>query len=302
MHFRSLLCCVTLAACAQHPASSEPPAPEPTPAAVQPEPLPAPPPPDSPEALARRALTAWGHRDERASLEQAIALWERYLQANPKDPAMLTALARAYSVLGDSLLTTSGSREAALAALEKGVRFGESGLLISAPAFAARVAGGERIEAALPALSASSQAAAYWYGANLTKFALAKGLTTAVFFRERILALLSRVLEIDERYFHAGPHRLLATFYAVAPAAAGGDLAKARAHFERALALEPDFVGTRVSFAEQYAAKAQDRELFVRLLRDAAAVDPARLPELEPEQMLEQGRAQQLLAQVDELF
>jgi len=258
--------------------------------------------PEDVTSRAARAVAAFDHRDERAALEQAIASWEAVTASETAPVERLVSLSRAYNLLADAFLANPADRDQSLLALEKGMRVGERALLASAPALAARVAAGERIDAALAALPKESMAAAYWYGANLTGYALIKGLRTAVYYRERILAVLNHLVALDEHFLAAGPERLLATFYALAPSAAGGDLAKARLHFERALALAPNELWTRVVYAEQYAVKARDRELFTRLLGEATALDPAEPAELRPEHVLWQNRALQLLAKADDLF
>ncbi|MEE8408419.1 MAG: TRAP transporter TatT component family protein, partial [Myxococcota bacterium] len=91
-------------------------------------------------------------------------------------------------------------------------------------------------------------------------------------------------------------------FYAKAPSFAGGDLDKSKQHFERAIELEPNYLGTKVLYAEYYAPKREDKELFTRLLNEVAGGDVTVLPGLEPEQTFEQKKAERLLSEVDEIF
>jgi hypothetical protein len=186
--------------------------------------------------------------------------------------------------------------------LERGARVAERALLLAAPEMAEALARGESVDEAVGRLGPGAVAPAYWYVTNLSDFALTKGLTTTVFYKDRILRLAERLVALDETFFHAGPHRTLATFYATAPAPAGGSLTASRQHFERALALAPDYVGTLVSFAELYATKAGDRTLFTELLQRAGAQNKAGPNEQDPEQQIDRQRAQQLLARTDQLF
>lgn len=248
-------------------------------------------------ANARHARAAWERRADRDQLELAIASWEA-LAAKRADPEVLVPLARAYVFLGE-VRAAEGAEPAALAeAYDRAVRAGEAALLASSPAFAERIAAGAPVEEALDLLPADAVGAVYWYAASLSGYALAKGLTPAIYFHGRIVALLSYVIARDEKLEHAGAHRTLGTYYAKAPAAAGGDLAKARVHFERALAVAAGFAGNKLALAEHYATSALERELFSRLLREVAAGPTDR----SPEGALARARAARLLEQADELF
>jgi len=80
--------------------------------------------------------------------------------------------------------------------------------------------------------------------------------------------------------------------FAALPAYAGGDLRKARSHFEAALERAPDSTRTRIAFARSVAVKAQDRALFEQQLNAAAE-----LPDT-----MGATEARDLLARENELF
>jgi hypothetical protein len=252
--------------------------------------------------LAAEAKAAWEKRDDRAQLEKAIAAWEQVLAAKPDDAAALTSIARAYYFLGDGYMRLAGEDEAMLATFEKGISAGERAMMAASPDFAARVKNGEKVEDAVKSIAKEAQPAVYWYASNLGKFAVAKGFTTTLFYKDRIYAVMQRVLELDETFYHAAPHRYFGGFYAKAPAFAGGDLNKSKEHFERALALDDKFLGTKVLFAEFYATRAENRDLFTKLLTDVTNADPAVLPDVVPEQKMEQTKAKALLAQINDIF
>jgi hypothetical protein len=64
----------------------------------------------------------------------------------------------------------------------------------------------------------------------------------------------------------------------------------------------PENFSTYVLYADTYATKAQEPELFERLLQQVIAGDPNSLPELVWEQKVEQKKAAALLARKGELF
>lgn len=278
------------------PAPANSAAPSPAPAAVLPTTS------ESNEVLASKALNLWTKRDDRAALQGAITAWEQ-LSARQQDQAELAAhLSRAYYLLADGSMRLAGENEAMLATFEKGVLAGERALMGQSADFAKRVQTGEKIEDAIATLPATSQSALYWYATNLGKFAIAKGFTTQLFYKDRIFAVMQRVLAIDQSFFYGAPHRYFGAFYAKAPAFAGGDMKKSREHFDQALAINSNYFSTKVLYAEHYATRAEDRALFTRLLSEVRDADPTLLPDVIPEQHIEQEKARRLLAQVDEIF
>ncbi|MFQ5989235.1 MAG: TRAP transporter TatT component family protein [Candidatus Methylomirabilales bacterium] len=119
----------------------------------------------------------------------------------------------------------------------------------------------------------------------------------------RVVAMMRRALELDEGYFHAGPHLFFGVYYGSRSPALGGELSRAKFHLDRALDLtEGNFLLVRLFIADPYAVQIQDRALFetqVRLILDAP-------DDLSPEHRLfnqiAKVRAQLLLERMDELF
>ncbi|MFC1609904.1 TRAP transporter TatT component family protein [Myxococcota bacterium] len=264
-------------------------------------PLPSPPADvEQPVDQATLAEKAWENRSERSSLEQAIGAWEEMSEQTPNDPQTLAKLSRAYFLLAESFMT-AGENSQSLAIYDKGITAGELAMLAVSEEFATQVRGGEPVEAALDAIPVAGQAALFWYAANLGRF-IAADVTTAAMYQNRIHAVMQRVLELDPSFFQAAPHRFLGSFYAEVPAFLGGNLDKSREHFEAALTVAPDYLDTKVLYAELYAPRVEDRALFDRLLGEVVAADPSVIPGLEPEQHMAQSRARRLLDNPDELF
>jgi hypothetical protein len=168
--------------------------------------------------------------------------------------------------------------------------------------FADGVRAGEKVTDLLHHIPPSGQGLLYWYGVSLGRFASIRGFRTLLFYRERLFAVMTRALEIDENYFHGALHQYFGAYFAQAPAFAGGDLSKSRQHFERALEIAPDFLPTKVAYAEFFATRAQEPQLFKRLLKDVLAGNIDALPQVQPEQILAQNRARVLLQTEKELF
>ncbi|MEM6533939.1 MAG: TRAP transporter TatT component family protein [Myxococcota bacterium] len=252
------------------------------------------------ESLTETAQGHWNARADRAELEKAIAAWEKVLETGEDGPT-LTMLSRAYYLLGDGYMRLAGE-EGMLEILEKGVAYGERAMMANSPAFAERVRAGEDVEDAVGSLEKPAMGAVYWYAANLGKFAAEKGFTTQLFYKDRIFAVMNRVKELDQEFFYAASDRYLGAFYAKAPAFAGGDMDLSKQHFDTSTSKYPEYLGTKVLVAEYWAAKQDDKELFLKMLDEVLAADPTAVPELVAENKIEQEKARQLKAKVDELF
>ena len=115
--------------------------------------------------------------------------------------------------------------------------------------------------------------------------------------------LFKRVLELDERFFYAGPHLALGSFYASRIALFGGDLEKGRDHFERGIQLtNGTFLMHKVLYALYYAHHTQNRELFEQLLNEVVDTPTNILPEQRLANVIAQRRAQRYLSWADDLF
>lgn len=266
----------------------------------------APPPAASaPEAAAApagdEASEAWEKRHDRAALEKAIAAWEAAVAAQPDDVERLARLSRAYYVLADGHLRKGGPKSAPyLEAFEKGTARGERALAASNPGFKSRVVRGDKVEEAIQMVGREGLEAMYWYAVNLGKWSRAKGLAALLGNKDRVKAVMTRALELDERFFHGAPHRYFGAYWSLVPV--GRDLDKSKEHFEKSLAIAPNYAGTKVLMAESYAVKKQDRALFKRLLDEVLAMPDDAIPELVPETRMEKEKARELLAQMEELF
>ena len=148
-------------------------------------------------------------------------------------------------------------------------------------------------------LGPESLEAMYWYSANLGKWASTKSMMVRLGNKSKLEAYNQRVLDLDEGFFHGAPHR----FFGVLPTKVpGGDLKASKKHFETAIAIEPNYFGTRTLYAENYATKAQDKQTFLAQLDYVLSTPPSALPDAEPENRYEQALAKQLKEKADELF
>ena len=92
-------------------------------------------------------------------------------------------------------------------------------------------------------------------------------------------------------------------WFASRPKIAGGDLSKAQHHFNKALELsQGKFLMTQIYYADQYAKKTFDKELFVSTLENVLDTPADQIPELTLLNTVAHKKAKELLAGADDYF
>ncbi len=246
-----------------------------------------------------RGLTHWLKRDQRPDLEMALAEFGKAAEAEPSNFDNLILLTRGYYILADGHLEDLEEKKQTW---DRGTAWGERALATNA-AFKKKVKEeGRNLEDALDVLTKREVPALYWTAVNLGKWARLSGLGTMLKYKNRIKMMVERVEQLEPLFFHGAVPRYWGTYYAVAPGFAGGSMEKSFAQYERSLKLENNYFGTHVLFAENYATRKNDRELFKKHLNFVLNGKPASMPGLEPEQRLEQNKAKKMLEQIEDLF
>jgi len=117
-----------------------------------------------------------------------------------------------------------------------------------------------------------------------------------------VRALADRALALDQKWNKGALHELFITLDSL-PEALGGNPARAKEHFEKAVALQMGLSpGPYVALATGVAVASQDRAEFERLLKVALAIDPDKDPTNRLVTLVSQKRARLLLDRVDEHF
>lgn len=116
-------------------------------------------------------------------------------------------------------------------------------------------------------------------------------------------ALIDRALELDDSYGRGAIHGFLIAYEMSRPGRPGDPAARARAHFERAIALsEGKDASPFVALAEAVAVQQQDAKEFESLLNRALAIDPSVQADTRLQNLIMQRRARWLLSRKTELF
>jgi predicted anti-sigma-YlaC factor YlaD len=116
-------------------------------------------------------------------------------------------------------------------------------------------------------------------------------------------ALMDRALELDESFDHGAIHGFLISYEMSRQGAAGDPAARARQHFERAMALSGGKeAAPLLALAESVAVQKQDVKEFDSLLQQALAINPDANPETRLVNLVMQRRARWLLSRKSDLF
>jgi hypothetical protein len=119
----------------------------------------------------------------------------------------------------------------------------------------------------------------------------------------RVVAMMKRVLVLDEAFYYGGAHGFMGILEASKPTMAGGDLNRARDHFLRAIDLgDGNFLMTKVYYANYYAKKAFDRELFLATLEEVLNTPVDIVPELTLLNSVAHTKARKMIGEVDDHF
>jgi hypothetical protein len=161
----------------------------------------------------------------------------------------------------------------------------------------------DRVEA-LKRLEEKDVGLLYWTGAALAaQISLSKDDMKMVGRLPEVEALMARALELDETWGDGSIHEFYVTYDGGRSESMGGSLKRAKAHYDRALALTAGKkLSPYVAWAEQVAVQAQDKKLFDELLNKALAFDVDQEPKLRLVNLIAQRRARFLKARASDLF
>jgi hypothetical protein len=249
------------------------------------------------DAAMRAGDEAFEGRADKKKLEAALAAYDRAESLRPDDPAATVRLARvaAFQAL-------SAPRADAAHAWDSCARTAEHALRhLSAP-WAAEVDQGKSAADAAAKVDAAGAEALYWLSLASMSAAQARGFAAVLLAKDAARAGMERVLALDEKVDHAGPHRALGAWLAALPSAVGGGAAGARAHFDKARSLAPGYLLTPLREAETWAVLVQDKKRFDALLDEVAKGDDSANPRAAPENAVAKKLAKELGARKARLF
>ncbi len=246
-----------------------------------------------------KAKELFSHRDDIAQLDEAVKLMEGIV-AKEKNYEIMVLLSRAYYFQAEF----EDDKEKKLAIYDKGTKAGENALNTVENFAKAKKKKKEEAEA-VKTITKENLDALYWTAANLARWAKFASFTQKLSVKARIRYLWDRVMELDPGYFYGGVYRFFGGYYALVPTITGeNDPVKSKEMFDKGLTAAPDYLETKVLFAEAYCThpKVKDKALFEKTLNEVVAADVNVNKDLVPENKMAVEKAKKLLAQENELF
>ena len=148
----------------------------------------------------------------------------------------------------------------------------------------------------MPFLFWSAACWANWIGLNLDSMAAQAQLP-------RVEMMMKRALVLDEGFHYGGPHLFMGIWFASRPKIAGGNLDTAQYHFQKAMELgQNKLLMTKVYYADIYARKVFDRDLFVATLQEVLQTPVDIEPDLTLANSVAHRKAEELLRTADDYF
>ncbi|MGB5810398.1 MAG: TRAP transporter TatT component family protein [Polyangiales bacterium] len=253
--------------------------------------------------LVAAAQAAWLQRGDAAQAQAAIDNWQQAVDINPGNAQAWTDLSHAQFFYADCHARwDEANPDARKLGHETGIKSAERALGAQSAAFNDKMAAGDRIETAIEVLGPSAVPALYWRSSNLGAWASLESFATLLSYKDEVRAIMEFCLNNDPEYWYQGPDRYFGIFYARAPGFSGGDMTKSMEHFQRSIEAHPNYLGTHTYVASEWAVKEVDRPLFDQQLDFVLASDPNVIPAISPENVCEQRKAKDLMAEADDLF
>jgi len=249
------------------------------------------------KALEPEAKRLWNLRHEEDSLNQALLKYELIQSSDPQHREALLVLTRGHYLMGEYFTEDTDIKKKHF---EKSRDYSFKGLQLN-PAFKKKMEQSSDIEKSLTTLTPSDVDFLYWNAASLGKWAKVNGIFSSLKYKSQIIEMIKRVESLNADYFFAAVPRYWGGFFALAPSIAGGDMKKSLENFELSMKKAPQYLGTKVLYAEVYLTKKDDKKAFIQVLGEVVN-SQVPLNEIYPENNLEKKKAGQLLKRVEDFF
>ncbi len=254
------------------------------------------------EEIAKASYRQSDLRILREGMPAYLMLIDGMVQAVPDNEQLLIAAAQSYSSFA-SLFVEDQDKEYANLLYERGRRYALRSLEIRGfrepiqRPFDDFKKGLKRLgKKEVPYLFWAATCWANWIRLNLDS-------VEAISELPRVEWMMERALELDEGFYYGGPHLFMGIWFATRPKIAGGDLNKAQGHFRKALDLgQGKFLMAHVYYANYYARKIMNRDLFTSTLQKVLDTPPDTSPDLVLINTVAQKQAKELLSHVEEYF
>jgi tetratricopeptide (TPR) repeat protein len=146
--------------------------------------------------------------------------------------------------------------------------------------------------------------ALFWTGNSwLSWIAVSLDNPDAIMDVPKAVALLERVVELDETYYYGSAHAALGSYYAAQPRIMGDTSQKAKQHFDKAFDISGGkFLFMHYLYARFYAYQIQDKDLFEKTLRTIMDTPSGKYPDMTFANEVAKRKAKVLLDDIDTYF
>ena len=240
-------------------------------------------------------------RYDQLELSSALEKWEAASEANPTTE-IFAKLSRGYYLLADGFFGLQDKTELRDKTFTKGLGFAEKAVQLAAPKVVAKVKSGASWSDEVKNAPEKAVPGLYWQAVNMGKWAASQGFLTKLKYKDDIKSTMDRVMALDPDYFYSAPFRYFGAYEAATSGLAGGSLEKSNENFAAAAKKSPNYLATKVLWAEYWAIKTQNKSKFESLLNEVLVADPTVNPLIEPENRIEQKKAKKLIAAIEEHF
>ncbi|MGW8208206.1 MAG: TRAP transporter TatT component family protein [Syntrophobacteria bacterium] len=232
-----------------------------------------------------------------------IMLVDGLIEAYPNNGELLTAGCQAYTVYASSFVEDSDPGKAARL-YAKAKKYGFRALSLRRDFQQAAWGNVNEFVVFLREFNEEDVPALFWTSSAWAKLiSLNLDSVEALADVPMLEATMQRVIELDEGFYYGSPHLHMAAYLAAKPSIAGGNLDKAKDHFDKAFALGADkLLSAKVLFARYYAVRLKDRALFEKTLQEVIETPADEVPELTLSNTLAKERAREFLERADEYF
>lgn len=119
----------------------------------------------------------------------------------------------------------------------------------------------------------------------------------------KVEIIMTRVVELDEKFYNGGAHLALGLLYASQGKAMGGDPEKGKQHLQKAIELTGGkFLMNQVMFARIYAVTTQQKDLYKKTLEDVLATPADVNPDQRLANEIAHRKAERYLKLIEDLF
>lgn len=238
------------------------------------------------------ADSLWSNRNDPDNALNALYAYEYLAQQDSANLPVWSKLVHATYFYAEYILPQNQSRRDSLFAV--GYNITKETLQRSKPYQSVLMTSGDS-QLALKSLEFPYIQILYWGTACLAQWSATKGEIVQRGQRNWILAAMNHIHDLDSTFYFGGYDRIMGALLCIDPVAGENALVEAKQCFDRAIAIEPDYLGTYILEARYYAPRVRDEALFTELITTVRKTNLDLKKPYGPENYFEKKRCEYLV-------